>query len=207
LNLTFTSIKTAQEIFGQPGQVSAFAVKLVKLDTANSIREKLADALGFDFTIRTWMEVNQNFFAALKLEKLTMFIILTLIILVASFNIVSTLVVMVVEKTKDIGILRAIGMTAGQIRNIFTYEGLIIGGLGTFLGTAGGVGLCALLKKYQFIKLPQDIYYISTLPVAINWWPDIVLIVVCALAISLIATIYPAHKASGLKPVDALRYE
>ena len=153
------------------------------------------------------MEANQNFFAALKLEKLTMFIILTLIILVASFNIISTLVVLVVEKTRDIGILKAIGMTSGRIRKIFTYEGLIIGILGIFLGTAGGIALCGLLEKYQFIKLPQDIYYIDKLPVSIEFWPDIVLIVLAAMVITLISTIYPASKAAKLKPVEALRYE
>jgi len=207
LNLTFTNLLTSQDILGTPGQISAIAVKLDSLDAANKVRNQLAAILGFEYNLRTWMEVNQNFFAALKLEKLTMFIILTLIILVASFNIASTLVVMVVEKTKDIGILRAIGMTAAQIRNIFTYEGLMIGGLGTFFGASGGLILCGLLKKYQFIKLPQDIYYINKLPVAIEFWPDIVLIVISAMAISLIATIYPALKAASLKPVEALRYE
>jgi lipoprotein-releasing system permease protein len=115
--------------------------------------------------------------------------------------------VLVVDKTKDIGILKAIGMNSRQIRNIFTCEGLIIGGSGTVLGTAGGIGLCLLLKKYQFIRLPQDIYYIDKLPVAIELWPDIILIVLAAMAITMVSTIYPASKASGLKPVEALRYE
>jgi lipoprotein-releasing system permease protein len=136
-----------------------------------------------------------------------MFIILTLIILVASFNIISTLIVMVVEKTKDIGILRSLGMSAFSIRKIFTYQGFIIGVLGTLLGGLGGGLLCFLLKKYQFIKLPQDIYYIDRLPVAIQLWPDIVLIVMSALVIILVSTIYPASRASRLKPVEALRYE
>jgi lipoprotein-releasing system permease protein len=114
---------------------------------------------------------------------------------------------MVVEKTKDIGILKAIGMTQGNIRKIFTCEGLLIGGLGIFLGASGGILLCGLLKKYQFVKLPQDIYYIDRLPVAIELWPDIVLIVLAAMLITLISTIYPASKAAQLKPVEALRYE
>jgi len=207
LNLIFTNLKTGQEILGLDNQFSAVAIKLDNLYLADKVRDQLSDALGFNYNLKTWMEANQNFFAALKLEKMTMFIILTLIILVASFNIVSTLVVMVVEKTKDIGILKAIGMTSGRIRNIFTYEGLIIGILGTFLGTLGGVTLCALLKKYQFIKLPQDIYYIDRLPVSIEFWPDIALIVLAALVITLISTIYPASRAAKLKPVEALRYE
>ncbi len=151
--------------------------------------------------------MNPNFFAALKLEKLTMFIILTLIVLVASFNIISTLIVMVVEKTKDVGVLKAVGMKASGIRRVFTYAGLIMGSLGTLLGACAGIGLCFLLQRYQFIKLPQDIYYIDSLPVSIQLWPDIVLIVLAAMCITLVSTLYPAAKAAGLKPVDALRYE
>ena len=207
MNLIFTHLKNAQEILGLNNQVSAIAIKLDNLYLADKVKEDLSRALGFDYSLKTWMEANQNFFAALKLEKLTMFIILTLIILVASFNIASTLIVMVVEKTKDIGILKAIGMNAGGIRKIFTYEGLLIGTLGTFLGALGGIVLCHLLKKYQFIKLPQDIYYIDRLPVSIELWPDIVLIILAAIVITLISTIYPATKAAGLRPVEALRYE
>ena len=207
LNLIFTDTKTAQDILGLNNKFSAIAIKLDNLNLADKVRDQLSNVLGFDYNLKTWMEANQNFFAALKLEKLTMFIILTLIILVASFNIISTLVVMVVEKTRDIGILKAIGMTSVRIRKIFTYEGLIIGALGTFSGTVGGIVLCGLLKKYQFIKLPQDIYYIDKLPVSIEFWPDIALITLAAIAITLISTIYPASKAAKLKPVETLRYE
>jgi lipoprotein-releasing system permease protein len=207
MNLVFTHLKTAQEILGLDNKVSAIAIKLDDLYLADKVKGELHALLGFDYNLKTWMEANKNFFAALKLEKLTMFIILTLIILVASFNIVSTLVVMVVEKTKDIGILKAIGMNPRGVRKIFIYEGLIIGLLGTFFGTLGGIILCSLLKKYQFIKLPQDIYYIDRLPVSIEFWPDIFLIILAAIGIILMSTVYPANKAAGLKPVEALRYE
>jgi lipoprotein-releasing system permease protein len=206
MNLAFTNLASAQEIFGMGNQITAIAVKLDDLYLADKIRKELRVLLG-NYNIRTWMEVNQNFFAALALEKLTMFIILTLIILVASFNIISTLIVLVVDKTKDIGILKSIGMNSSRIRRIFTYEGLIIGGLGTLFGVIGGIGLCALLKKYQFVKLPQDVYYLDKIPVVIQLWPDLALIILAAMGITLISTIYPAGKAAGFKPVEALRYE
>ncbi len=207
LNLVFTDLNSAQQIFGMPGQISAVSVKLKNPQLSFRVKKELSGVLGYNYNIKTWEEANQNFFAALKLEKLVMFIILALIILVASFNIASTLIVMVVEKTKDIGILKALGMSSASIRKIFTYQGIIIGCLGTLAGFSGGVLLSWLLKKYQFIKLPQDIYYIDRLPVKIIFWPDIFLIVAVALLIALVSTIYPAVKASKLKPVEALRYE
>ena len=207
MNLVFTHLSTAQEIFGMPQQVNTVGIKLDDLDRAAQVRAELAGILGYRYILRTWMEVNKNFFAALELEKLTMFIILTLIILVASFNIISTLIVMVVDKTKDIGILKALGMSAVRIRRIFIFSGVLIGSVGILLGTAGGIGLCALLEKYRFIHLPQDIYYIDSLPVALEFFPDVALIVGAAMAIVLVATVYPARRASHLKPVDALRYE
>jgi lipoprotein-releasing system permease protein len=207
LNLMFMDLPSAQEILGLKDRITAAAIKLDNLYLADKVRQELEVSLGPDYLLKTWMEANQNFFAALKLEKFTMFIILTLVILVASFNIASTLIVMVIEKTKDIGILKSLGMSSSRIRKIFTLEGFLIGTIGISLGAAGGIGLCALLKKYQFIKLPQDIYYIDRLPVAIEFWPDIALILVAALAIVMVSTVYPAAKAAQLKPVEALRYE
>ena len=207
MNLVFTNLKGAQVILGLPDQISAVSIKLDDLYLANNVRDKLSASLGPDYILKTWTEANANFFAALKLEKLTMFIILTLIILVAAFNIASTLIVMVVEKTKDIGVLKALGMSSKGIRKVFIYQGLIIGLLGTLFGALGGVTLCVLLKKYQFVKLPQDIYYIDHLPVSIALWPDVVLIVFAAMIITLVSTIYPAVRASKLEPVEALRYE
>lgn len=206
-NLVLTTLRTAQAIYGMEGSYSAVAVKLDDIYLAREIKKQLGADLGWNYYVKTWMEINPNFFAALKLEKLTMFVILTLIVLVASFNIISTLIVLVVDKTKDIGVLKAIGMPASSVRKIFVFEGLAIGLLGIGLGVFGGVGLCVLLKKYQFIKLPQDVYYIDRLPVSIALWPDIALIVLAALVIALVSTIYPAIKASRLHPVEALRYD
>lgn len=207
MNLIFTHLATAQEILGLGTQITAIAVKLDNLYLADKVKEEMGKSLGFNYALKTWMEMNRNFFAALKLEKFAMFIILALIILVASLNIASTMIIMVVEKTKDIGILRAIGLSGAGIGRIFTYQGLIIGALGTFFGASLGISLCGLLKKYQFIKLPQDIYYIDRLPVAIEVWPDVVFIVASAMAITLVSVVYPASRAAGFKPAEALRYE
>ena len=222
-NIIFMDLTQAQEIFEletdinpalrnsisplTKGWVNGISVKIERLFLADSIKHKIQETLGPGFYVRTWIERNKNFFAALKLEKITMFIILTLIVLVAAFNIISTLVVMVTEKTKDIGILKAIGMSGLRIRAIFTLEGLLIGFLGIALGSAIGISLCALLKKYQFIKLPPDIYYLDKLPVSLALWPDVGMVIIAAFCISLISTIYPAKKAADLNPVEALRYE
>jgi lipoprotein-releasing system permease protein len=135
-----------------------------------------------------------------------MFIILTLIILVAAFNIVSSLIMLVMEKTRDIAILKAMGATTASIRKIFVMEGFLIGTSGTLLGLLGGFVLCSLLKKYQFIELPRDVYYISTLPVKMEAL-DVGMIALAAILISLVATLYPSRQAAKLDPAEALRYE
>ncbi|HAH22009.1 MAG: hypothetical protein A2Y00_07930 [Omnitrophica WOR_2 bacterium GWF2_43_52] len=206
-NVIFVDLARAQGIFEFDKTVSGISVKVDKLFMADRVKHDLEKMLGPYFYVRTWTERNKNFFAALQLEKITMFIILTLIVLVAAFNIISMLVVMVTEKTKDIGILKAVGMNASRIRALFTLEGLFIGCFGILLGTTLGVSLCLMLKKYQFIKLPADIYYLDRLPVSLVLWPDVGMVLLAALCISLISTIYPAKKAAGLNPVEALRYE
>lgn len=134
-----------------------------------------------------------------------MFIILVLIVLVAAFNIISTLMMMTMEKTKDIGILKAMGAMRRSVLKIFLFEGLIIGVVGTLIGTVVGYIACRLLEKYQFVKLPQDVYYISSLPVHMQG-SDFIYIVLIVIVISLMATIYPAYKASRLDPCEAIRY-
>ncbi|OGX42988.1 MAG: hypothetical protein A3G37_04270 [Omnitrophica WOR_2 bacterium RIFCSPLOWO2_12_FULL_46_30] len=206
-NVVFIDLLKAQEIFELDKAASGISIKIDKLFLADAVKNKIQGALGVNFYVRTWIERNRNFFAALQLEKITMFIILALIVLVAAFNIVSTLVVMVTEKTKDIGILKAIGMSPQSIRMIFTLEGLLIGFSGIILGSGIGVSLCVLLKKYQFIKLPPDIYYLDRLPVSLVLWPDAGMVIIAAFFISLLSTVYPAKKAADLNPVEALRYE
>ena len=205
-NIVFTGIEDAQKIFVSPNQISGVGVKLSDPYKADRFAKKLRKDLNYMYSVRTWGDLNRNLFSALKLEKLTMFIILTLIVIVACFNIASTLIMMVLEKTKDIGILKSIGATGRMINLIFTLEGFLIGAIGTALGLFIGIGLCGILKKYQFIQLPKEIYYIDHLPVEIQW-SDTILVSVAAVLISLFATVYPAWQASRLNPVEAFRYE
>ena len=173
---------------------------------AQELKRQVQKKLGFPYWVLSWMDLNSSLFAALKLEKITMFLILTLIILVACFNIVATLLMLVVGKTKEIGILKAIGATAGSTRRVFTIAGLLIGATGTVLGSLLGLGLCAALAKYQFIKLPADVYYLDHLPVKLAW-QDGLTVTLAALAISWVACLYPAWVAARMAPARALRYE
>ena len=204
--IAFISLAQAQSFLAMPGQVTGLEVKTRDIYEADRIAQEIKTRLGFPYWTKDWMRMNKNLFSALKLEKLVMFIILALIILVAAFNIVSSLIMVVMEKTKDIAVLKSMGATAGSIMKIFVLEGLIIGVVGTTLGLVGGVGLCEILRKYQFIHLPSDVYYISSLPVLMKG-VDILLIVVAAIGITFVATLYPAWQASRLDPVEALRYE
>ena len=204
--IAFISLAQAQSFLAMPGRVTGLEVKTRDIYEADRIAKDIKTRLGFPYWTKDWMRMNKNLFSALKLEKLVMFIILALIILVAAFNIVSSLIMVVMEKTKDIAVLKSMGATAGSIMKIFVLEGLIIGVVGTTLGLIGGVGLCEILRKYQFIHLPSDVYYISSLPVLMKGL-DILLIVVAAIGITFVATLYPAWQASRLDPVEALRYE
>ena len=206
--LTLTRMETAQRVVGgqTPALPSGIGVRLEQSVRAPEIQQKLRQSLGFPYWVVSWMDMNSNLFAALKLEKVTMFLILTLIVLVACFNIIATLLMMVVSKTKEIGILKALGAANSSVRSVFTIAGLLIGLAGTALGTGIGLSLCALLKKYQFIKLPADIYYIDRLPVKLDAG-DALSVILAALAISWAVCLYPSWVAARLEPARALRYE
>jgi len=150
--------------------------------------------------------MNRNLFSALKLEKITMFLILTLIVLVAAFNIVSGLIMTVMEKGREIAILRSMGATRRFVRRIFLWQGLIIGLTGTVVGLAIGLILCTVLQHWHFIELPGDVYYFTTLPVEVRWG-DFGLVTLAAVALSFLATLFPSWQAARLDPVEALRYE
>ncbi|MBU4069043.1 MAG: FtsX-like permease family protein, partial [Proteobacteria bacterium] len=203
--LSYINIKDAQKILRMGDSVNGIEVRVNDIYNARNIADRIVKKLGFQYWARDWMQMNQNLFSALKLEKTVMFIILALIVLVAAFNIASTLIMMVMEKTKDIAILKAMGATDKSIRKIFVFKGIAIGSIGTILGVCLGFILCTVLKYYQFIELPGDVYYITTLPVKLELL-DVVMIASAAMAISFLATLYPARQASKLDPVEAIRY-
>jgi lipoprotein-releasing system permease protein len=201
----FVHLSEAQRVLHMEDTVSGIEIRVKDIYKARAIAETIVSKLGYPFYARDWMTMNQNLFAALKLEKTVMFIILTLIVLVAAFNIASSLIMIVMNKKKEIGILKAMGATRKSIRRIFVLEGMLIGGVGTLLGVCLGIVACVLLKRYQFIELSSDVYYITTLPVQLEW-PDVSVIAAAALTICYLATLYPASQASKVNPVEAIRY-
>lgn len=207
-SLAYVTIPAAQDLLDLGGDVvSGLELRVDNVDRATEIGKAVKDAVGgFPLYVRSWQEMNANLFAALKLEKVGMFVILVMIVLVGSFSIVTTLVMLVMEKTRDIAILMSMGATREHIRRIFTLQGMIIGVAGTVLGFALGLTLCWLLEKYQFIELPKGIYSMDHLPVLLDW-VDMVIIGASALGLCFLATIYPARQASKLTPAEALRYE
>lgn len=179
------------------------AVKKKELNRADEIAELIKEKVGPGFIAKDWMMMNRNLFAAFKLEKIGMFIAMTLIILVAALNIISALVMVVMEKSKDIAILKSMGATSGSIMQIFFLQGLVIAFAGTTLGVAGGLGLCELLSRYQFIELPSNVYPMTTLPIKVLP-TDVTIIAISSVVITLLATLYPSWKASTVHPAEVL---
>lgn len=206
LNQIYVPTNAASELFDMQGVVGGIGVELNDIDDAEVVKNRIELVLPQSFYVRTWLDMNRNYFAALKLEKLAMFIVLALIIVVAALNIISSLSIMVTEKTRDIGILKAIGADSGLIKGIFTFQGFIIGLFGIAIGAFMGLGVSFLQKRYNIITLPKDIYYISTLPLKVNL-TDSLIIIITGLLVSTAASFYPAFKASRLSAVEALRYE
>ena len=210
--LSFISLKSAQAFLGlAAGTVTGLEVKLNKLSFANLFAKKIENILNNNkasssFYALSWEELNKNLFSAIKLEKLTMFIILSLIVLVAAFNIISTLIMVVMEKRKDIAILKSLGASSKDIMIIFIAQGLIRGCIGTALGLMSGFLIGYLEETYHIISLPSSVYYITALPVRMTAG-EFIIIGFCSIFLSFIATLYPSYKAGKIDPAEGVRYE
>ncbi len=205
-SLAYVNLPDAQRFFRLDDGVTGVEVQVADLYDARRVGADIAARLGFPYRVRDWMEMNHNLFSALKLEKTVYFVVLLLIVLVAAFNIVATLIMVVMEKRKDIAVLKSMGATRAGIGAIFVFKGLVIGAVGTALGNLGGYAACWALRRYQFIELPPDVFYVSTLPVRI-YGEYFGLVTLASLIICLLASVYPARQAARLVPVDIIRYE
>lgn len=201
----WTGLGAAAKFLGVDAGASGIGVRLKDLRRADAAARRLRAAVGLTKLVRTYAQMNQTLFAALKLEKTVMFIILTLITLVASLGIASTLILRSVEKTRDVGLLKAMGAGPGLIRRVFLVEGFLIGSSGVAMGLALGFFLCWVIATFRIVELPADIYYLSRVPVDIRPW-DVVAVASMGLLLSLLATLYPAARAAKADPVEAIHY-
>ncbi|HXG53431.1 MAG TPA: lipoprotein-releasing ABC transporter permease subunit [candidate division Zixibacteria bacterium] len=204
--LVFMSLADAQKFFELDGGVTTIEMKVRDVDRAKEVADRIQRELGFPYITEDWSRLWPNLFSALRLEKTVYFLVLLLMILIGAFNIVSTLIMVVMEKKKDIAILQSMGATRQSIRKIFLIKGCVIGVVGTVLGVIAGYVICLLIQEYQFIELPKDVFLISTVPVRI-YAGNFVLIALASLAVCLVASIYPARQAAKLDPVEIIRYE
>lgn len=213
-SLVFMSLKNCKKFLGMKDTVTGLEIKVDDIYGAGRIAKAIQEELGYPYWARSWMEMNKNLFSALKLEKRVMFIILSLIVIVAAFNIITTLIMTVMEKTRDIAILKSMGATARSIMKIFMVEGIVIGAIGTILGCIAGLTVALNLEwisrsvedLFGFKILPKGVYYLNEIPSQINYG-DVAVIVIAAMLISFLASIYPSWRASKLDPAEALRYE
>ncbi len=203
---SYISIQDAQKLFDLNTGVTWIEIKLDNYELANEVKVTIENELGYPYTALTWFDLNRSLFSWMEIEKWGAFVILSLIIMVAAFNIISSLVMVVMEKTREIGILKSMGASSKSIMKIFMFEGLLVGLVGTTIGSLLGYSIGFLQLHYHLISLPSDVYLINALPIEMKVL-DFIAIAVVAIFLSLIASVYPAYKASKLVPVEAIRYE
>ena len=202
----YLSLAGIQQFLGMENMVTGFEVRVRDVYAADRISRRITRQLGYPYRATDWILQNRNLFTALRLEKVVTFIVLVLIVLVAAFNIIGMLTMMVIRKTREIGILKAMGAKSSTVTRIFVLAGGFIGIIGTVAGAGFGLVACWLLNKYRFVSLPGDVYFIKNLPVQVMV-QDVVFVCIAAIVITFAATVYPALKAARLVPLEAIRYE
>ena len=204
--LVYMSLGDAQKFFEIGDAVTNIEIRVQDVYQAKAVADSIQRKLGFPYLTEDWSRLWPNLFSALKLEKTVYFLVLLLMVLIGAFNIISTLIMVVMEKRKDIAILQSMGATRAGIRKIFLIKGCVIGVVGTALGVLFGLAICLLIQKYRFIELPKDVFLIATVPVRI-YWSNFVMVGFTSLGVCLLASIYPARQAAKLDPVEIIRYE
>jgi lipoprotein-releasing system permease protein len=204
-SIGYVHMRRLQKMLGIGDLATGLEVRLADADQVETVSEAVVELLGYDYWVNHWKQMHRNLFSMLALQKMLMYVILTLIIVVAAFNVASALIMMVREKTRDIAILKAMGASRSSLKRIFLGKGLAIGSAGVLIGLAGGLLVCLILAHYPFIELPGDVYFLTTLPVQITA-VDLGAIVLGTMLICVAASVYPANQAAGMRPTDAIRY-
>lgn len=202
----YIDISEAQRVFDFGSSVTGIEMRLTDLFEAQDVAKELGQLLGYPYYVRTWLDIHRNLFGWLETNNFVMVIIFTLIIMVAAFNIIGTLFMIVLEKTKDIGILKSMGASQKIIKRIFVMEGFLIGIIGSFIGNILALALCWVQLKFRIISLNSDVYFMDTVPIELRWYYFLI-ISLLAIALCVGATVFPSYKAAKLDAVDAIRYE
>ncbi len=205
-NYAYISLENSQELFALDNKVNGIEMRLNNINDSEDEKEKLEAALGNDFKVMTWYDLHEDFYSLLKVERWVAFIILSLIIAVASFNILGSLTMTVIEKKRDIGVLKALGATDKMITKIFLFEGISVGVIGMLIGTVIGLGVTLSQKYFELYKLDASIYKIEALPIELRF-TDFIFIPLAAMLLCFLASLYPSRSAAGLEPVNAIRWE